>query len=146
VINDLLQKDLTSHATLTRTLGIDLTYSNNNAVTNADGEWTIVNTKNHAYKSANYNQSKTVNAGHLTKTSKRYTPLTKVSADNEVTIPVLINRKISTNGNITVNSGSSQPPSTLGKTTLVKVKNTYFPKPKKKNKNHWGQPHEGLCN
>ena len=38
VINDLLQKDLTSHATLTRTLGIDLTYSNNNAVTNADGE------------------------------------------------------------------------------------------------------------
>jgi len=113
-------------------LGIDLTYSNNNAVTNADDEWTVVNTKNYVYKSANYNQSKTVKAGHFMKTSNRYTPLTNVSADNEGTIPVLINRKISTNGNITVNSGSSQPPSTLGKTTPVKIKNTYFPKQTKK--------------
>ena len=36
-------------------LGIDLPCSDNNAVSDADGEWTVVNTKNHVYKSGKCN-------------------------------------------------------------------------------------------
>jgi hypothetical protein len=65
------------------------------------------------------------------KTSNHYTPLTKVLADNEGTIPVIVNRNISTKCSVKVDSGASQLPGMFGKTAPVKIKNTCFPKPQK---------------
>jgi hypothetical protein len=59
-------------------------------------------TKNHVSKSEKRNKSETVNASQIMKTSNRYTPLTKVFADNEGTIPVIVNRNISTKGSVKV--------------------------------------------
>jgi hypothetical protein len=91
VINNLLQKDLLSQATHKSTLGIDLSCSDNNGVSEVNGEWTLVTTKNHVSKSGKCNKSESVNTGQLMKTSNCYPPLIKIFADNEGTIPVIVN-------------------------------------------------------
>jgi hypothetical protein len=45
VINDLLQKDLNSYTTLNNTRRIDHDYSENNAVPEINGEWTVITSK-----------------------------------------------------------------------------------------------------
>ena len=57
---------------------------------------------NHMAKSKKRDKSETVKTGQLIKTTNRYTPLTKVRAYNEGTLPVIVNGDISTEGNIKV--------------------------------------------
>jgi archaellum component FlaG (FlaF/FlaG flagellin family) len=72
-----------------------------------------------------------VNTGQFIKTSNLYIPLTKVFADNEGTIPVIVNGDISTKCSVKVDSGASQLPGMVGKTAPIKIKNNCFSKPQK---------------
>jgi len=98
VINDLLQKDLNSYTALKNTWRIDHDYSDNNAVPEINGKWTVITSKNHVSKSGKCIQSVTDNSDQFTKTSNRYLPLTTMSVNNEGTIPVIVNRKIAAKG------------------------------------------------
>ena len=81
-----------------------------------NGEWTVITSKKYVSKSGKCIQSVTDNSDQFTKPSNRYLPLTTVSINNEGTIPVIVNRKITAKGSDKVNSGASQPPDTAKKT------------------------------
>jgi hypothetical protein len=106
VINDLLKKDFNSRTTLKNTRRIDHDYSDNKAVPEINGEWTVITSKNHMSKSGKCIQRVIDNSVQLTKTSNRYLPLTTLSKDNQGPIPVIVNRKITAKGSAKVNSGA----------------------------------------
>ena len=116
VINDLLQKDLNSHVSPKTTRQIDPDYYDNNAVTEINGEWTVITSKNRVSKSGKRNQSVFDNHIQFTKLSNRYLPLTTVFGDSEGVIPVIINRKITARGSNKIRSGASQPAVSAKKT------------------------------
>jgi hypothetical protein len=120
VINDLLQKDLNSYTTLKNTRRIYHDYSDNNAVPEINGEWTVITPKKQVSKSRKCTRSVTDNSIQSTKPSNRYLPLTTMSVDNVGSIPVIVNRKITGKGSGKVNSGASQPPDTAKKTAHSK--------------------------
>jgi hypothetical protein len=98
IINRLLQKELLSYVTPKSTWGIDLDSTDNNGDSAVNIECTLVTTKSHMAKLKKRNQIATVKTGQFIKTTNRYTLLTKVLADKEGTIPVIINGDISTEG------------------------------------------------
>jgi len=87
-------------------------------------------------KSKKCDKSETVKTCQFIKTTNHYTPLTKVSADNEGTIPVIVNGDISTEGSIKVTNRnvSHKEDSENGET-----------KPKKKKIIIIGNSHERGC-
>ena len=99
MINKLLQRNYT---TPKNTRGIELGCTDNNGDSAVNSEWTLLTTKNHMVKSRKGDKSESVKTGQFIKTSNCYTPLTEVLADNEVTIPVIGNGDISTEGSIKV--------------------------------------------
>jgi len=88
----------------------DHDYSDNNAVPEINGEWTVITSKNHVSKSGKHIQSVIDNPDQFTKPSNCYLPLTTMSIDNEGTIPVIVNRKITAKGSDKVNSGAAGVP------------------------------------
>jgi hypothetical protein len=66
---------------------------------NVNSEWTLVTTKNHVVKSSKRDKNTTVKTDQSIKTVNRFTPLTKVLADNVGAIPVIVNDNISTKVN-----------------------------------------------
>ena len=69
---------------------------------NVNSEWPLVTTKNHVGKSSKRDKSATVKTDQSIKKANRFTPLTKVLADNVGTIPVIVNGDISTKSNYKV--------------------------------------------
>jgi len=89
---------------------------------NVNSEWPLVTTKNHVGKSSKRDKSATVKTDQSIKTVNRFTPLTKVLADNVDTIPVIVNGNITTKGNEKViNRNTSHKVSGNGKIKSKKI-------------------------
>jgi hypothetical protein len=81
-------------------------------------------------------KAKTVKAGQFIKTTNRYTPLTRVLASKERTIPVIVNGDASTKGGVKVNNRNTSHKEANGK---------YENKPKKKKIIVIGHSHARGC-
>jgi hypothetical protein len=99
MINKLFQKELLSYATPKCTWIINLDSTDINGDPAVNNGWTLVTTKNHMVRSRKRDKSATVKTDESIKTTYRFTPLTKVLADNVGTIPVIVNSDILTKGN-----------------------------------------------
>ena len=81
------------------TWGIDLDSTDINGDPTVNNKWMLATTKNHMVRSRKCDKCAAVKTDQFIKTTNRFTPLTKVHADNVGTIPVIVNGDISTKGN-----------------------------------------------